>query len=202
MEFSFHDAVVHARFPCTQIAVEFEFANLLDALAVSLQSVQLVFLGFVRRVCEDGQLVRSQHLIDFVDARLEDCFQCIVVVTVVRVVVMAVVAMIIVAVAIMVGMVIMTVVTMIVVAVTPVTVFVVVSGKLRYQCFALCEQAALLVGDFSFHFRNLALNLFQRLCDAVGSHNTQGIHGGNQVVVGQAKFTIVSGVTSRPVKLL
>ena len=100
----------------------------------------------------------------------------------------------------MVGMVIMTVVTMIVVAVAPVTV--VVSGKLRYQCFALCEQVALLVGDFSFHFRNLALNLFQRLRDAVGSHNTQGIHGGNQVVVGQAKFTIVSGVTSRPVKLL
>ena len=66
--------------------------------------------------------------------------------------------MIIVAVAIMVGMVIMTVVTVIVVALAPVTV--VVTRKLRYQCFALCEQVTLLVEDFLFHFRNLALNLF------------------------------------------
>ena len=51
VEFPFHDAVIHARFPCTQVAVEVEFANLLDALAVTLQSIKLVLLGFVRRVC-------------------------------------------------------------------------------------------------------------------------------------------------------
>ena len=78
----------------------------------------------------------------------------------------------------------------------------VVASELCYQCFALCEQVALLVGDFLFHLRNLALNLFQCLRDAVGSHNAQGVHGRNEVVVGQPKFTIVSGVTSCPVKLL
>ena len=108
--------------------------------------------------------------------------------------------MAIVVVAIMVGMVIMIVVAVIVVAVAPVTM--VVASELCYQCFALCEQVALLVGDFLFHLRNLALNLFQCLRDAVGSHNAQGVHGRNEVVVGQPKFTIVSGVTSCPVKLL
>ena len=115
-------------------------------------------------------------------------------VAVVRVVVMAV------AIVVVVGMVIMTVVAVIVVAVASVTM--VVASELCYQCFALCEQVALLVGDFLFHLRNLALNLFQCLRDAVGSHNAQGVHGRNEVVVGQPKFTIVSGVTSCPVKLL
>ena len=139
--------------------------------------------------------------------------------TVIRVVVAIMVSMVImtvvavVRVAIMVGMVIMTVVCMIVVAVVVMTVMpmivvavasvtMVVASELNYQCFALCEQVALLVGDFLFHLRNLALNLFQCLRDAVGSHNAQGVHGRNEVVVGQPKFTIVSGVTSCPVKLL
>ena len=106
---------------------------------------------------------------------------------------MAVVVMAVVVVAVVV----MAVVTVIVMAVVTV-----VAVEFFFQLSLRRQQATSLVGQFTLQGSNLVFDAHQRFRHAALGHNAKWIGRRDEVVIGQTKLSIRSGVTRRPIKLL
>ena len=95
---------------------------------------------------------------------------------------------------------------MVVVAVTVVAVTVVavtmVAVEFLFQLSFRRQQAPSLVGQFTLQRRNLVFDALQRFRHAALGHDAKWIGRRDEVVIGQTKLSIRSGVTRRPIKLL
>ena len=98
------------------------------------------------------------------------------------------------------------VVAVIVVAVIVVAVIVVavtvVAVEFLFQLSFRRQQAPSLVGQFTLQRSNLVFDAHQRFRHAALGHNAKWIGRRDEVVIGQTKLSIRSGVTGRPIKLL
>ena len=118
-----------------------------------------------------------------------------VVVMAVVVVAMVVVAMVVVAMVVVA----VVVVAMVVVAMVVVTM---IAVEFFFQLSFRRQQAPSLVGQFTLQRSNLVFDAHQRFRHATLGHNAKWICRRDEVVIGQTKFSIRSGVTRRPIKLL
>ena len=100
----------------------------------------------------------------------------------------------------------MVVVAMVVVAVVVVAMVVVtvtmIAVEFFFQLSFRRQQAPSLVGQFTLQRSNLVFDAHQRFRHATLGHNAKWICRRDEVVIGQTKFSIRSGVTRRPIKLL
>ena len=98
---------------------------------------------------------------------------------------------------VVVAVVVMAVVTVIVMAVVTV-----VAVEFFFQLSLRRQQATSLVGQFTLQGSNLVFDAHQRFRHPTLGHNAKWIGRRDEVVIGQTKLSIRSGVTRRPIKLL
>ena len=94
------------------------------------------------------------------------------------------------------------VMAVVVMAVVVVAVVVMAAVEFFFQLSLRRQQATSLVGQFTLQGSNLVFDAHQRFRHPTLGHNAKWIGRRDEVVIGQTKLSIRSGVTRRPIKLL